>query len=161
MVVMWQENATGTALVTLATRTAIIIDSDHSTNLVGTALITKVNAHVYVRDLTTGEGPILIGMARGDATVAEIATALNQQHVQPKNPGDQSAMQNVFFESVVACFNQFPVINYEFKLGGGKGIPMQEGIGWQWFAYNLDSSSLTTGAAAGVQATLYGAWLSD
>lgn len=153
-----------TALTTLASQTALKIGSDYeSTVMQKTLLLKKTKAHITWTGATAGEGPVIVGMARGEATITHIKDAL-EQPFKPEDGGDrydnsQEMKRCIVWQSLRTFYGTSggaAHINYEFQHGGKNGIPYDENVGWQWFAYNLSSGSLTTGSSIIGQLHHYG-----
>lgn len=150
------------AIGALASQTALKIGNDYiSTGMAATFLTKRIELSVAVA-MTGGEGPLLVGIARGELTVAEIKTAL--QSANDNGPVDQLEMQahvhELFWAELIENHtNHVTTIKRTLKLGGGKGIPMLEDVGWQWFVYNTSSGALTTGGVISIWARHFGKWL--
>ncbi len=151
-----------TALGTLATQTAIVMDTSHATALLQSFLMKKVRAHVRSKGATTDDDGILVGMARGDATITEIKAALETVQLE-RDMQTQANRRVVLFETLMYLRGSGDGVTQfaerEVSLGGGNGIPFEDGDGWQWFAYNYSDGNLTTGQSLHLHATIYGVWL--
>lgn len=152
-------------LATLNTKIAVAFETSHATALLNAFLMKRVRAEIVLQDAVAQEGPILVGMARGKATIAEIKAAVEMLQLD-RSRQQQADVRVVLFETVRAMFDSNSgsgrvVWTIDESLGGGKGIPFDEGEGWQWFAYNADASNLTGNAFIKLQATYFGAWLGN
>ena len=161
MVEILVDTAASVAIGTLGGSTALQWEGEKSTALKQSFLMKKVRASIAIAGLSVNE-PILFGMARGDATVAQIKTALTQNQLE-RDAKDQAAVRDVLHETVRVGMHgngdgNF-VLNYEVSLGGGKGIPFEDGDGWQWFVFNLRTGAMTTGATISAGLAYYGVWL--
>ncbi len=156
------DRVTGSALGTLAGITALAVEQGHGTGLLQSFLMKKLRIAAAVDGLAQADGTILIGMARGDASVTEIKTALEDAQLERDNK-TQAAKRDVLHETVMLLkpigAGTTRVAEATISLGGGKGIPFEDGDGWQWFVYNVDSSALTTGGLVYLQASYWGVWL--
>lgn len=152
----------------LAAQTALqVVNQYAGANLTRTFLMKKARVTYAIKALTNDEN-IVIGMARGTATVTQIKDAL-EEDIDPESSDyleKQGSVRMVIWESIRQVMqnaegNGGPVCDsYEFQLGGGRGIPFQENEGWQWFVYNpTTGSALTTGSSSRFQNVYYGAWL--
>ncbi len=139
-----------TALLTLNSDTALIIDNGYGTALKRAFLIKQIRYELGL-EASDGDDMIIIGMANGGATIAEIASALATKLV---DPGEASAWPSfisskvILWETVRAIPGNEPqaVLNETISIGGGKGIPMAVNKGIQLFVFNPSANSLTTGA---------------
>ncbi len=134
------------ALATLATDTVIKV------GLTGAAVATyrAISAKlVYsVQALTSGEGPILLGLAHSDYTVAEIKEAIESAASIDAGSKIEGERSNRLVRIIGTALSQEPVLN--------QGKPIHTKLNWLMtpgdelvlFAYNEDDSSLTTGAFA-------------
>jgi len=164
-VVILKDLAAG-LLGTLGANIAIPIEVSHATGLLNAYLMKKVSALIAVTNLTPGQGPIIVGMARGGASVTEIKTAIENPDVDRNRKG-QASVRDVLHETLVylkpnGVADTADKTMVVVSLGGGKGIPFDEGEGWQWFAYNADTAALsTTDPRVHVNVTYWGAWLGN
>ncbi len=138
-----------------------MIESAKGTGLLQSFLAKKLRAHITW--LTPdAEDTILVGVARGDATVTEIKAALETEQVE-RDMQDQANVRVVLHETVHLMHadvnSRIDPIDMEISLGGGKGIPFEDGDGWQWFAYNIDNADLVAGGEVVGYAVMYGVWL--
>ncbi len=158
------------ALATLSARTALIVNTQFSTPT-ASFLMKRLRYFAQIANRTANDdGPILIGCANGDATVAEISTAMNQRNVNGPdditNVIDQDSAWVVYQNTVVPfeiqgdqTFGQAPA---QWMIFGGKnGIPAIEGSGMVVFVYNSGSGSLATNSTVNGILHLQGVWLRD
>ncbi len=155
------------ALGALAAKTAIAIGTAYN-GITGTFLLKKVRYWLQIHGVSNQQGPILIGVANGNASAAEITTVMNEGNTA--GPSDQTQVlteDNVwvpFQNSIV--MNQGNDANYssthvDREVSLGKGIPCLEGSGWQLFAFNADSNPLSTGGTVQGLVQYWGVWISD
>ncbi len=159
------EQEVNLSLGTLASRTSLVLVADHDTELLEPFLMKKVRCIALLRGLTAGEGArIIIGISRGDASVTQIKAAIEDLLFQRSKKG-QAAKRDVLFETLTrVTWESFDGTTCIFdtgmiSLGGGKGIPFDEQLGWQWFAHNISASAMTTGSAFDMNSTAWGIWL--
>ncbi|CAN8138849.1 hypothetical protein THIOSC15_1170001 [uncultured Thiomicrorhabdus sp.] len=146
------------ALGTLGNRTAITIDTSRSSHndLGDDFRIIKMEVTAAWNGWTAGEGPVLIGLASGELTVAEIAECLESA---PSDRNSHDAMASA----------HWPVWPLGFVNGynGETRITVEKTIRWtfsdpeafQFFAYNMDAGSLTTGSSVTILAKIFGVWV--
>ncbi len=112
------------------------------------------------RDLTSGEGPVLVGWAAPELTVAEIAEAIS---AAPTSQYDYPAIEHS--RRPVRKAGSFPVVLAGEVLNDGKAIrtkmrmdiPAGKGMP-QAFTFNDSGNVLTTGGVTQVEAKYYGVW---
>lgn len=152
------------ALTTLAASTASVVTGTMDTEMDAPFLCKQLQWNAAVMDLDPSDA-VLIGLAHGDATQAEIETALQQSLTDPNDVGEWPLVlkkQIIWWESLFVLTGQQNVCNERIKLGGGKGIPIAEGKGVNLFVYNISTTTaLTTGSVFACLATLKGVWLGD
>ncbi len=150
-------------LSTLNLVTALQIHAAHATGLLRSFLMKKIQYNVHLKAVTSGEGHLIFGMARGDASVTEIKAALENAQLEDDRK-TQAAKRDVLFETVRSFVMDGTGVNGMLVetisgLGGGNGIPFEEGDGWQTFVYNPDDGALTTGAQILGVVSYWGVWL--
>ncbi len=155
-------------LSTLAARAAILLASTFSTTIKNTLLVKRVKYYLHGAGFTAGEANnILVGLARGDASAAEIASALTEVNtVGPEDTTQVLSEDNawVIWQNSIHMLESFGVateneIQHEFSLG--KGMPAVSEQGIQVFAFNNDAQVLTTGGVINGMVQLTGVWLRD
>ncbi len=133
------------ALSTLATSTAQILNSAAIT----AAFLAKHLRGQWVLEASDAFDYILVGISRGDATVAEIKTAL-EQNLTERDAPDSAASRQVLWETVRTLYTNVnvddPMVEIDVTLGGGKGIPFDRDDGWALFAYNAGNNNQVAGA---------------
>lgn len=162
----------------LAANTAVILDTTLGSNLSAGFLSKRMHYHLSFVPAATavGEDVVIIGIASGDPTVAEIAAALAETYV---NPNDATVIARaaekrlIWWETLRTVGFITPnispvdithqrIIDEMFSLGGGKGLPMLEEKGAVLFAYNPDSATaLANGILVKGIYAHQGVWLSD
>ncbi len=150
----------GVALDTLAKTIAMSIESSQGSGLLQSFLMKKVAVDANLITPDSGD-TIIIGMARGDATVTEIKAAVEQIQLE-RDLVDQANARQVLWETVRVLSDEggFPkTVRIVESLGGGKGIPFEDGDGWQWFAYNAGGNDQVAGAFVHLSGVYYGVWL--
>lgn len=157
---------TDTNLGTLATLTAVSLDGTYGTPITRAFLMKAVNYWLTLESLTTSEGPVIIGLANGTATVAEIANWFSALTVADSDDAGAAGIiaqlkTIVYAQSVIVLDGRADtVLSIRKTLGGrGSGIPVQEDTGFQLFAFNADISTLTTGARIRGVYAVEGVWL--
>lgn len=134
-------------------------------------LVKKLRIQAYVSQ-ATGHNPVLC-VGREQATAAEIATALATQNVDPEGDATyvttQAARQNVWWETVrishvnsgTGYEDDHVILDLDISVGGGKGLPIQEGDGIAIYCYNPQTASFTTAVSLIGVASVMGVWLND
>lgn len=161
----WLPHAVAAALSTLGAGVAVKIGLDpYDSEFTHPFLCKKIYLKLYCHSGTTAEN-IIVGCAPGDADAGEIGQALEE--TTTVNPfeasfkGVQSRKSLVFWKTLrvagLVASEGNNIIDAEIDLG--KGIPLNEDIGIQLFAYNPGASALTTGSVVRGIACLQGVWL--
>ncbi len=154
--------APSSTVASLAANTAVVFNNNFGTGLLRSFLMKRVKALFFLKGAVAGE-LFLVGIARGDATVTEIKTALEQVQLE-RDLQDQANTRVILHDSLELitglAADSTGMAKIEISLGGGKGIPFEEGDGWQWFIYNVDDGAASAGSQQ-IQgrATYYGVWL--
>ncbi len=125
----------------------------------------------FVSQLATfqGEGDeIIIGIANGALSAAEIAAAITDAGPNDRNdgPGSEIAMRAVFLTGPQIKETQTAVDSYGEPMPFN-GMKMSFNLkwtftpteGWSWFAFNPLTGALTTGAIFRVTAKHFGVWV--
>lgn len=110
------------------------------------------------KGMTADEGGVVIGLADGELSDAEVAECLNSR------PGDRN--DNLANEQAMRPVFPFDIV-FENQAGGD--LMVKEEIkprwtfsnadGWQWFAFNIGSGALTTGTVIDLFVKIYGVWV--
>ncbi len=121
-----------------------------------------------IEGLTAGEGDqLLIGIANGELTEAEIAECLVADGPVDRNDRatQERAERNV---KLLAKYQKNAVAETEASVHQfGEGEPLvtkhrwtySNPEGWSLFVFNMGSATLTTGATARTIGTYYGVWI--
>ncbi len=156
------DSAPAVVMDTLAGLTALDVDTTHATGLLQSFLMKKVSARFHLRGRTADDEGLMVGLARGDATITEIKAALEDSQLERDNKS-QAAKRDVLHETLrmlqPAGDTTEAWAELDVSLGGGSGIPFEDGDGWKVFVYNFGSGSLTTGSVLDFHATYWGIWL--
>ncbi len=105
------------------------------------------DARVGLRNLTPGEGPIVVGVAHSDYTAAEIEECL--EAVTSWDRGDKIALEQAGRK--VRTVGTFSGVNAEEVLNNGMpvrtrlGFMLEPGTTLAWWAWNKSGATLTTG----------------
>ncbi len=164
--------ATVTAGVYLAplTKVGVVIDSTYK-SITRNMLVKRVAIHGYINGATANE-PIILAIGANDTGVAlGYAAALESSLLNPENTEAyltaKEGVMTVWHETDT-CLVEGPsqgdgklVINENFSIGGGKGIPVMAGAGPELVMYNPSDSTITTGGEFIGIYTIYGVWLED
>ncbi len=155
-----------TALVTLASDTALDINTSYGSGLTRSFLIKQIRIYFGILDGTAGDA-VIVGFARGDMSIVQIAAALSSALIDPKvlSQSDEFALRNGIYWQTVrllqAQASALSTVNEVISIGGKNGIPMEKGIGLKMWAFNPAGSSLTTGAVIAGGFALVGVFLED
>ena len=163
MVEILTDSVDAFGLGTLASKTALVVQSDHGTALLKSFLMKKFIANLALKTPDAGD-VIIVGLARGDATVTEIANALQatqfERDLQTQANRRMVLMESLrIFHGTDTANGGMRALHYEVSVGGGKGIPFEDGDGWQWFVYNPDDGSLAAGSEIMGIVVYFGVWL--
>ncbi len=158
-------------LSTLAARTAVAINSQFTT-ITATFLVKRVKYMLRAASKVVGDGPIIVCIAKGGATIAEVNAAFTE--INTNGPDDvtqvltedeawtvwqKSARQMREAGELDANTGIIELIA-DFKLPG-RGMPALEGAGLGIFAVNLGNNALSTGVVVSGVVQLWGVWLRD
>ncbi len=110
--------------------------------------MTSIDGVWSVVGLTAGEGPIQVGIARGDYTAAEIEEAL--EAATAVDLGDLLAQEkaNRMVRKIGICSQQEPILNGGRMVKTKLNWPVAIGDQPKIWAYSLFAGTLTTGAVA-------------
>ncbi len=114
-------------------------------------------------------GPIAVIIARGDATLAEIQSSLQESNTVGPKDLTQMLTQDQKWASYGTTLMQMrpsgngteAFIDSGWRNFGGKGIPALEDTGFQVVAWNSGSAALTTGSSIDGSVWVEGVWLND
>ncbi len=130
--------------------------------------ILKTEYFVSQQGAFAGEGDeIIVGIANGALTTAQIAEALNADGPDDRNdPDKEEADRAVWLKGPQIKETQLAADTYGEPVPNN-GMPMSFSLkwtftpteGWDWFAFNPLSGALTTGSVFNITATHYGVWV--
>jgi len=156
------------ALSTLASQNALLIDGDF-VSIKATFLMKRIRYFLQLEGVTADEGPFLLVLAPGNASIAEIADAL----ISRNTVGVHDVTQTLKEDAVWAGAFQMSVEMLK-PVGGpaattfvssgdwisfGKGLPAVEDGGWSLNIFNADAANLTTGGVIKGNYQIQGVWL--
>ncbi len=149
-------------LAALTSDDAQIVANGYTVNLTRDFLLKRLRVQLQLEDFTDTR-VLIFGFARGDMTIAEIASVLVTKLPDPEDfqAWDNFALnRGIFWETLqmitgidTANVTSTPVYNWDFSIGGGKGIPLEAGHGIQSFVFNPDG--ITVGNAGSTILALY------
>ncbi len=128
----------------------------------GSTKFRVVSADIYwsYAGHTAAEGPLEVGIANGDLSVAEVAECLDS------NPTSQSdIVAREFARRPVRRSGVFDGVATIASLNDGKSIRtklntiLDEGTELKAWIKNLDASALTTGTLIKINGAIYGYWI--
>ncbi len=111
------------------------------------------------------EGPILVGMAPGGMTAAEIEQAIET------TVDDSNDIPDVEFANRMIWPLEALVVQSDTTNGASAGSvttvrgefnprwTMPNPDGWTWWAYNFGTANLTTGGTVSITAKYFGVWV--
>ncbi len=139
----------GLALSTLGSETVLAADISPSESVEGNTLFAiSADLLLSLKNMTAGEGPIIVGCAHDDYSVVEIKEALEADNLDFTNKieAERSRRQ-------VRRWGQFSVLGAQEVLNDGRPlrvfirVPLELGHNLKIFAYNKSGAPLTTGGA--------------
>ncbi len=124
--------------------------------------ISKMKAACMISGITTGDGPLVIGLCNVDLSVAEIAEAFDADpQKELDTPASEQVMREIFPIWAQGKQSQqgadiwpYRSIRYPWK-------NVIEGNGLAWFVVNHDASALQTGGIVNIESVTIGEWLHD
>ncbi len=162
------EGINAVALGTLAGRTALSIGTT-LTSITSPFLMKRVRYFIQLVGRTLADdGPILVGVANGNAITSEVSAAMIEANTAgPEDIGqmltqDESWMvyQNTVRAITLRGDGTEGVLDSGWiDFGGKNGIPALEDSGFKIFAFNAGSGALTTGSSLNGIAHTQGVWL--
>ena len=127
-------------------------------------LMKKFRFSAYWKPADIGNVCMLV-LGRGDMSAPEVKEAL-QSHLQPDDEDydiQQIKNRRIFdyweFSGVVSSAEVATMNVVSDRFGGGKGIPFEENVGWQWYLYNPSGSAWIGSPKIAIFATHWGVWL--
>ncbi len=160
--IVWERRTQ--VLTTLADGTALIIGTKLA--ITDDFRMLKAQLKAFVDNITAGEaGGLLLGLANGDLTEAQIGDCIEAAGPLNKSDRDKAelAERAVFIVSQLA-----PDGGSDATFKGEHGGPIVEakprwtftkGVSWNWFVYNSSGAALTTGAIVHIVSKNFGLWL--
>ncbi len=144
-------------LATLATDTAVKVALVSAAD--GPYRCMSVTLTWVLKGLTSGEGPITVGLAHSDYTVAEIKEAI-------ESAGAISLGSKIEQEQGNRLVREIGTFDSNLSSALNEGEPIKTRLNWRMnvgdtpvaFAYNNDDNSLTTGAILHVSGPI---WVKD
>ncbi len=160
---------TGTALGTLAARTALALNTVFNA-LTATFLGKRWRGTALIIGVDESDGPFSLLIAPGNATVAEVTSAMIENNTGGPDDVTQSLTEDTSFVVVRnAVVDMVPVgdaaptkwfAKWDMRLGS-KGIPFPEGSGFSVYIFNRDTQALETGSSIQGMFEVWGVWLRD
>lgn len=147
------------SLGTLATATALTVGT---TAITEPFLMKHLRGTWLCRDPDVGD-TLLVGLARGDASVAEIKVAIELNQTE-RDQVNQAQARIVAWETVrtmtaLTGAQGMQSDHIDQTLGGGGGIPFDADDGWQFFVMNIGSNDQVAGATVNFRGDVTGVWL--
>lgn len=119
----------------------------------------KAEGWLHWQDATTEEGPLMIGIARGNLTVTQIKEALDSDVLSPASTeANEQAMRPIFlFDEMLKA----DVASTKHSAYVSKTIrwTFTENVGFQLFCFNINTGALTTGSSIRGRMKYYGVWV--
>ncbi len=156
-IVIQTARLTDDVIGTLAGTTAVVVDSAF-TGITQNFLIKKIRTQLMLELIGATEGVIMF-YAAGDLTVAQVATIMGTSELGPAESDEGALSRKIYWETVRIVEALNPVYTIDVSLGGGKGIPSFEGVGYQLFAFNPQGGSLAAVVLASGTQAIYGVWM--
>ncbi len=141
---------------------AIILAGDMDTEFDAPFLIKSVDTHWAWLSITASD-TVILGIAQGDMSAAEIAAALLQAITDPFDVAEKGALttaRGIFWETLQIFSSTERSATKRISIGGGKGIPIAEVKGFNHFLFNQGGGTLTDANLA-MMTVIKGVWLSD
>lgn len=155
--VIMHSQAGGDSIASLASGTAVKLTTTGPSTLTEDFRLIKVELSAAVQNLTDNDGPVMIGLADNELTIAEIAECL-QADVTDRNDRleDEKATRPVWILSTYIHGSEI----------ANNGLPIEKTIRWTFsntegfclFAYNASNSTNTTGDVVH-HAKYFGVWV--
>ncbi len=139
----------------LATNTAVSASLNIDASRVSGVRIKKWMASFQAKDFQLGEGPVLFGFST-DLSATEIVEALV---ADPTGTGDVPATERgnrKVFPIGMMCVVNNTLVDFQKEIKW-PWKEMKEGTGLQFWLFNLDSATLTTGGSV----TCFNSWVQE
>ncbi len=150
-----------------------IMNTSYASDLAKDFLLKMIRVQIQLEDFPESQ-KLWIGFARGDMTIGNISAALSTVLANPEDlqlwDSWSTSMMGIYWESMrMIGGNDTTNSSYAgpgwdetISIGGGKGIPLEAGIGIQLFIFNATSGSLANAGSTLVGLyQLVGVWLSQ
>ncbi len=156
------------SLATLASRTAKLLSSSFSTTIKNTFLVKKIKYFLHASALTQGEQDnLLVMIAKGDASTAEVAAALTE--INTVGPEDTTQARtadnawNIWQNTVRAMESRGSATEAQLvaEISLGKGMPAISEQGVAVYLFNNDAVGLAGTPLVNGLVQLWGVWLRD
>ncbi len=158
-------------LTTLAARTAVAVNSQF-TSITATFLVKRIRYMLQASPMIIQDGPLVITIAKGGATVAEVNAAFTEHNSGGPDDVTQSLTEDNAWTVWQKSTRMFQSRNGDLSNAGhrevsgdfklpGRGFPALEGAGIGIFVVNLGNNGLTTGIIVSGLVQLWGVWLRD
>ncbi len=158
------------ALGTLGARIAINLDASF-TGIESSFLMKRVRYLLQLVGRTIADdGPIAVLINHGNASLGEIAAAMQMDNVIGPSDATQSLTEDdawMVYQNTVKTFQlsgdgtEGVIDSGWMDFGGRNGIPAQENGGFAAHAFNCGSGALTTGSSINGLIQIQGVWLRD
>ncbi len=136
--------------------------STGSTQLGENYFIFSLDTTIAMRAATIGDGPIHVGVAHSDYSIAEIEEWLEVTTVfSPKDlRGQEVARRKIRRIGIFDCAAAQQTLNEGMPIRTKLGWMLPEGqVGLVLWVYNTDTGALTTGPLFSTQTTWFGKWV--
>ncbi len=150
-------------LSTLATAAVIEDSAKTDTSRANGVRVKKMKVAISYKGKTAGEGPLLVGVAKGNMSAAELAEALNSDPQGPDNtvPMEQAKRTVMPLALIPAAAVASPADTRWIRSVRFPWKEVPEGTDITMWVQNLDTGSLTTGTVVECHMTLLQEWLDD
>ncbi len=137
----------------LGALTAVVVDGPPLTDNFRTL---KLNQFLTTTGLTADDG-VIVGIAAQNITIAQIAAffATDGPKFRGDTDDDDTSMHPIFpLHLFIGGDESMKPLDMALRWTWGEDVG-----GWQWFAFNPASGSLTTGGAMRIIGKSYGVWV--
>lgn len=144
----------------LAAATFVSSNSKIDANRLQGFRVLKTEYFGAVRNMTTGQGPLLLCLVH-DLSNAEMAETMAGNPQRSHDPSESEKARRPIWPLEVLMPNSDGDGNIVFKGVATIGWSIPEGTALKWAILNMDSGVLTTGPVVAVTAKHFGVWLKD
>ncbi len=150
-------------LATLASKT--VVKQDAALVMAEDFRMIKVRSfiHLHGGTFTDNDGPLIIGIANDELTVAEIKECLEANGPLNRNDRipEERSMRAVFELAMLQFVEGGAVVQQivETPLESIIRWTFSNPEGWTWFAYNFGGSALATGGVIKLRNKYFGVWV--